>query len=161
MKVAFPAFAILVALLIQDGLTLVLPAHARFLDPFLLITIHFALTRGETTGMLIGIAAGWVQDVSFGARILGLIALSRAIIAYGVGVLAHRLLITGALGRAIVVFLATLLDAWIYERLAGMFDLRINVLSFTDTLIRGLVNALVGVTAYQLIERLAQRRVRR
>jgi rod shape-determining protein MreD len=159
MKVAIPAFAIIAALLLQGGLTLVLPAHARFLDPFLLITLHFALTRGETPGMLVGITAGWIQDVNFGTPVLGLIALSRAIVAYCVGVLARRFLITGAIIRTVVVFFSTLLDAWIFESLAGMFDLRINVLSFADLLIRGAVNALVGATAFQLIEKLSQRRV--
>ena len=66
MTALWSALAIVVALLAQSGLSLLLPGATRLFDPFLLITVFVCLTRGENTGMLVGTAAAWAQELSFG-----------------------------------------------------------------------------------------------
>ena len=65
--------------------------QARVFDPFLLVVVYCGLTGGEVHGMLAGAAAGWVQDVHFGGRILGLSGLSKLLVGFGVGRRVHAL----------------------------------------------------------------------
>jgi rod shape-determining protein MreD len=152
MNAVGPAFAILLALLSESALSLFSPEFSRLFDPFLLIAVYYALLKGETHGMLVGVTAGWVQDVHFGSRVLGLIGFSRTVVAFLVGLIASRFLITGALMRGLVIFLASILDAWLYESLAGLFNLPVHVLSLSDLLLRSAVTAVLGTLAFSGID---------
>jgi rod shape-determining protein MreD len=160
MKVAWTALAILVALLVQSALSQILPSHARTFDPFLLVLVYCGLTGGETHGMLAGAAAGWVQDVHFGGPVVGLSGLTKVIVGFGVGVAGARFLLSGPLPRMLVLFVATLVDTVIFERLAAAFDIPAQSLSLVGLLSRGAVNALVGVLLYGVLDRRLRREAR-
>ena len=49
------------------------------LDPFILVLVYFGLRGGEVNAMLLGAAAGWIQDIQFGGEVTGLAALSKLI----------------------------------------------------------------------------------
>jgi rod shape-determining protein MreD len=153
LSVLRPTLAIIGAMVLDSALTYVLPRHARFFDPFLLVTVYYALLRGETNGMLIGVTSGWVQDISFGGRVIGLIGFSRVIVAFLVGITARRFVIAGVISKGMTIFVATVLDAWIYESVAGLFDLHINILTLTDLLFRSGANAIVGALLFRWIDR--------
>ena len=102
MKVFWTALAILAALLLQTALSQLLPAQARVFDPFLLVVVYCGLTGGETHGMLAGAAAGWVQDVHFGGRVLGLAGLTKVLVGFGVGLSGTRFHLDGARAAVLV-----------------------------------------------------------
>jgi len=143
---------ILAALLFQSALSLLLPAHAALLDPFLIITVYVCLMRGETAGMLMGAAAAWAQDLAFGGPVLGLLGLARVLLAYAVGHVGHRFLISSLPARLATLFLAALLDVWLLGRFAAVFEVPLRSFSVLTQLERGAVNAIVGAGVFQLIE---------
>jgi rod shape-determining protein MreD len=157
MRAFWTLAAVLGALLVQSAMSQIAPAQARLLDPFLLVLVYCGLTGGETHGMLAGAIAGWVQDVHFGGSVLGLEGLTKVIVGFGVGLAGARFLLAGAGPRLLVLFGATLMDALILERLAALFDLRIHDLSVAGLTARATVNAILGATLFEMIDRRRQR----
>lgn len=158
MKIFWTAAALLGALLVQTALSQIAPAHARVLDPFLIVAVYCALTGGELHGMLAGAAAGWVQDIHFGGTVLGLAGLTKILIGFATGFASTRFHLIEAPARMLVLFLATAADAVIYVQLAAVFDVASYQLTPVGILVRAIVNAVVGVAAYELVER--RRRLR-
>ena len=153
MKLFWTALAIVAALAAQTALSRIVPVQARVLDPFLLVVVYYALKGGETHGMLAGAAAGWVQDVHFGGRILGLSGLSKTLVGFGVGLAGTRFQLTEPAARVLVLSLAALVDALIVRQLAVAFDVTTGVLSLPALAVRAVVNAAIGVVLFALVER--------
>jgi rod shape-determining protein MreD len=107
--------------------------------------------------MLAGSAAGWVQDVLFGGRVLGLSALSKLLVGYAVGLGAGRFLIATTAARSLVVLLATVADALLVQWLASVFSVEAAGLSPVGLASRATVNALAGGLLYALLERRQER----
>jgi rod shape-determining protein MreD len=145
--------ALLGAVLVQTALGYVVSGPGRFVDPFLLIVVYTALVAGETRGMLAGVAAGWVQDVLFGGRILGLSALSKLVIGYLAGLAGGRFLITTTGARALTVLAASLLDGLLVPWLASVFAIEVTPLGPLAFVARGALNALVGGVLFAALER--------
>ena len=158
MKAFWTAVGILLALLVQSALSQVVPAHARILDPFLLVLVYCGLNGGETHGMLAGAAAGWVQDVHFGGRVLGLSALTKILVGFAVGAGAARFLLAGPGARLLVLFVATAVDAVLFQRLAAMFDVKAYELSLPSLAGRAALNAVVGVVMFEALDRRGRQR---
>jgi rod shape-determining protein MreD len=161
MKVFWTAAGILIALLFQSALSQIAPSQARILDPFLLVLVYCALTGGETHGMLAGAAAGWVQEIHFGGAVKGLSGLTKVVVGFGVGLAGGRFLLARPGPRLLVIFVATLLDALLIEGLASAFEVRAHALSTPGLLTRAAVNAVVGATLFEVIDRLGTRLRRR
>jgi rod shape-determining protein MreD len=157
-KVLPSAVGVLVALVVASVLSLLAPAQARLIDPFLIVLVYFALSGGETHGMLLGVVAGWVQDVSFGGAVVGLSGLSKLLVGFGVGLSGTRFLLVGPGQRLFVLFGASLFDSLIQERLAGLFEIPVAELSFAGVVQRAFVNAVVGAGAFALLDRWRPRR---
>jgi cell shape-determining protein MreD len=153
LRAAWAAGALLLAVAWQTAVTLLAPGYAWLLDPFLLVVLYYGLTGGELQGMLAGAAAGWVQDVQFGGTVMGLGGLSKLLVGFGVGLASERFMLVGSAPRLIAVFVATLLDALLLERLALMFEVPIAELSFAGLVGRANANAIAGVALLELLER--------
>jgi rod shape-determining protein MreD len=151
------ALAILGAVLVETALGYVAPGPGRLLDPFLLVVVYCALSGGETAGTLAGVAAGWVQDVLFGGRVLGLAALSKLAIGYVVGLAGGRFLITGAAARTLVVLIATLADGLLVPWLASVFLVEVSPSGTLALVGRAAANALAGGALFALADRRARR----
>lgn len=153
MKAFWTGLAVVGALLVQSALTQLLPSQARVFDPFLLVLVYCALTEGETHGMLAGMAAGWVQDVFFAGPVLGFSALTKILLGFGVGMAGARFLLVGPGARALVLLLATVGDALIFQWLATVFDVRTIDITPLDLATRATVNAAVGAALFEYLDR--------
>lgn len=152
-RAVWTGLAIAGAVLVETALSYLVPSSGRFLDPFLLVVVYCALVGGEMHGMLAGAAAGWVQDSLFGGPVLGLSALSKLLVGFGVGVVAGRFLVANAAGRALVVLLAAFADAVVVEWLASVFSIEVTGLSFLALVSRATLTALAGSLLYALVDR--------
>jgi rod shape-determining protein MreD len=155
-RVFWTALALTGAVLVETALGYIVPSPGRFLDPFLLVAVYCALAGGETHGMLAGAAAGWVQDVLFGGRVLGLSALSKLLVGFAVGMAAGRFLIGSAGARALVVLLATVADAILVQWLASVFSVGATALTPLALASRATLNALAGGLLFALVDRRLQ-----
>ncbi len=156
-RVFWTGAAVVGAVLVETALGYLVPGPGRFFDPFLLVVVSCALIADETHGMLAGVAAGWVQDVVFGGRVLGLSALSKLIVGYVVGLAGGRFLISGAAARALTFFMASLADGLLVPWLASIFSLELASLSGLTLLLRATVHALAGALLLALVERRIER----
>jgi rod shape-determining protein MreD len=149
--------AIAGAVLVETALGYLVPGPGRYLAPLLLVAVYCALTGDEVNGMLAGAAAGWVQDVLFGGRVLGISALSKLLVGYAVGAAAGRFLIATTAARALVVLLATVADALLVQWLASVFSVDAAGLSPVALASRATLNALAGGLLFALVDRRRQR----
>lgn len=146
-------FVTILALLVQTFLPVYIP-KVSILDLPLLITIYFGLSRrNPSTGLLLGMVIGLLQD-SLSKGHLGLFGLSKTLIGFAASSIggkldtehpAARFALTAvffALHQGIVVLIQRVLlahaEPWFTARLA----------------IAALVNAAVGVVLYFLLDRL-------
>jgi rod shape-determining protein MreD len=150
------AVALLGAFLVETALGRLLPTPGRLLDPFLLVVVYCAIVGGETHGMLAGAAAGWVQDAHFGGRILGIGAIAKLVVGFGVGYFAGRLLLGGTGVRALVILLASTADALLVQWLASVFDIEVTLPGPLALAARAAANAVVGGLFFALLERRAR-----
>ncbi len=147
------AVGLVLALVVQTGLSLVGPRHVAHFDAFLLVVVYVALTRGETHGLLVGTAAGWIQDVQFGGPIVGLSALTKLLLGFAVGLASTRFMLQGTLPRTLVLFCASLLDVLLFERLAALLGVAVSEVSLAGLLLRAAFNAVVGVLLFRALDR--------
>ena len=152
-RTLWTAVALLGAVLIETGLAHLVSSPGRYLDPFLLVVVYCALRFGETRGMLTGAAAGWLQDVMFGGRVLGLSALAKLLVGFAAGLAAGRFLIATAAARALVVLLAAVADAWLVQWLASVFAIDARGLPPLALATRATLSALVGGILFALVDR--------
>ena len=145
--------ALVAALAVQSGLSLIVPGWTRVFDPFLLVVVYCGLKGGETHGMLAGVAAGWLQDVHFGGRVLGLAGLTKTLVGFGVGLAGTRFQLTEPGARLLVLVLAVLLDALVLRQLSAAFDVITGPLTWTGLAARAAVNAAIGMPLFALVER--------
>ena len=157
MKTFGVALSLLAALLLQTALTRVLPGQARIFDPFLLVMVYYGLAGGETQGMLVGAAGGWIQDIQFGGSVLGLSGLTRVLLGFAVGTAGTRFHLSEPAPRALVLFVAAIADGLAFAGLANAFDVGITRLTPLQMLLRAGVNATVGVILFELVERQLRR----
>jgi rod shape-determining protein MreD len=141
------------AVLVETGLAHLISSPGRYLDPFLLVVVYCALVFGETHGMLAGAAAGWVQDAMFGGHVLGISALSKLLVGFAVGIAAGRFLIATTAARAMVVLLASVVDALLVQWLASVFSLEARFLSPLALATRATLSALAGGLLFALVDR--------
>jgi rod shape-determining protein MreD len=149
--------ALVGALLLETALGYLVIEPGRYVDPFLLVVVYCGLTRGETHGMLAGMAAGWVQDIFFGGEVLGLSALAKLLVGFAVGAAASHLLITSASARALVLLLATIADALLVMWFASVFAIGVAPMDPITLASRSSLTAVVGGALYALIDRRLQR----
>jgi rod shape-determining protein MreD len=147
------ALALVGAVLVQTALGYLVAGPGRFVDPFLLVVVYAALAAGDTRGMLAGAAAGWVQDVVFGGRILGLSALSKLTIGYAVGAAGGRFLITTPGARAFAVLVASAADGILVPWLASVFQIEVTPVGPLAFLGRACANALIAGLVFSAVER--------
>jgi rod shape-determining protein MreD len=155
-RTIWTAVAIVGALLVETALGYLVPGPGRYLDPFLLVVVYCGLVGGESHGMLAGVAAGWVQDVYFGGRILGLSGLSKLVVGFAVGTAGSHFLINTTSARVVVLLLATVADALLVQWLASVFAIEAVPLSPVGLLSRASLTAVVGGIMYALVDRRVQ-----
>ena len=160
MKVFWTALALLIAFLLQSALTHIVPNQARMVDLFVLVVVYCGLVGGETHAMLAGAAGGWVQDVQFGGGVVGLSGLTKTMVGFGVGLAGSRFQLTEPMARVMVLFVATLVDALVFERLAAAFDVRLQTLSLAGLFTRSVLNAALGGVLFFYADRYVWRRRR-
>jgi rod shape-determining protein MreD len=156
-RVFWTGAAVFAAVLVETGLGYLVPGPGRLFDPFLLVVVSCALIGGETHGMLAGVAAGWVQDILFGGRVLGLSALSKLIVGYVVGLAGGRFLISSTAARALTLFVASLADGLIVPWLASIFSLELTPLGALTLLLRAAIHAFAGAALLAVVERRIER----
>jgi rod shape-determining protein MreD len=163
-KTAAVVLALGAALALQTTLSGLLAGANVGVNLVLVAVIYVALAYGAVTGLLAGAAGGLIQDALAGG-IVGLGGLSKTLIGFLVGVLGAQFIVSTTVPRLVMFVAATFVHELVFEGLHALVEGRHVVFHFSATLVQALVNALIGVMAFWVVEQgpgaMQRRRLRR
>ena len=107
--------------------------------------------------MLLSVTSGFVQD-AFSNGILGMNAFSKTVVAYFLSIVSSRLMIKHPMVIMLLIVMATLVDLAIIRGLHQLFGLKLSVLHFKGVLAACILNMLVGISAFQSVDRFRVRK---
>jgi rod shape-determining protein MreD len=159
-KTAAVLMAIIVALALQTTLSGLMIGGRIPVNLVLVAVVYIALAFGAVTGMLAGAAAGLAQD-SLAGSVIGLGGLSKTLVGFLVGVLGAQFIVSQTIPRFVMFVGATLLHEIAFEALYALVEGRAFGLQMSTVLVQAMVNAVIGVAAFMIVEKgpdLVQRR---
>lgn len=152
MKTAVVLIALAAALVLQTTLSGLMVGGAIVVNLVLVAVLYLALAYGAITGMLAGTIGGLVQD-ALGGGIVGIGGMSKTIVGFVVGVLGAQFNLSTTVPRMVMFVAATFVHEVIFEGLHALIGGRPFGLQYSAAMIQALVNGLVGVTAFLIVER--------
>ena len=146
----------LAAVFFQAFVPLRLPFFSA-LDLPLLIVIFFAMARrSQMAGLLTGAAIGLLQD-SLTGHAIGVYGIAKTVVGYGASSLGVKLDVENAGTRLLVTVAFYIIHKVLYFTIArGLIGLDLRW-SWSHELIAAVVNAVLGVFLFALMDRLKQR----
>ncbi|PYR91418.1 MAG: rod shape-determining protein MreD [Acidobacteria bacterium] len=151
MKTAVVLIAVTAALALQTTLSGLMIGGRIPVNLVLVAVVYIALAYGAVTGMLAGTAAGLAQDALAGS-IVGIGGLSKTLVGFLVGVLGAQFIVSQTIPRFVMFVGATLLHEIVFEALYALVEGRAFALQLSAALVQAVVNALVGVIAFYIVE---------
>jgi rod shape-determining protein MreD len=130
----------------------------------LVAVVYVALAYGAVSGLLAGAITGLVQD-ALGGGIVGIGGMTKTLIGFLVGVLAAQFNLSTLMPRLVMFVAATFVHELMFAGLQVIAGGRAFGVKLSVVLLQALVNGLIGVLAFLLVENgpqaLANRRMRR
>jgi rod shape-determining protein MreD len=148
-KIAWILLAIGISVAAQT--TLSRWSRGNVVDLVLVAVVACALMTGRVSGLLAGSLAGLVQDAMSGG-IVGMAGLSKTVVGFLAGIVGTQFIVTHTVSRFVVFFLATIVDNIVFMGLYELLGLRQFGSPVVTVAVLGLVNALVGVLVFKLLE---------
>jgi rod shape-determining protein MreD len=152
-KVAGVILATASALAVQTMLARMFARGAAIVDLVLVVVVAVALTSGPVAGMLTGTLAGLIQD-ALSTGVIGIGGLAKTIVGFLTGLIGSQFIVVHSLPRFVVFFAATIIHAVVFMGLYVLLDLRQFGSPYATVAGRALGNAVVGVVAFHVIDRL-------
>jgi rod shape-determining protein MreD len=141
------------ALVLQTFLPRPIP-QARLLDLPLLVTLYFGLSwRNPSSGLLLGTAIGLVQD-SLSHSPLGLIGIPKTTVGYLASSIGSRLDVEHPISRLMLTFVFFHLQHVVYTVVKRVLLAQPEALINVPLLIASVVNAVIAVALFPLLDRL-------
>ena len=151
MKTAVVLAALSVALVLQTTIAGMSMTGGSLVNLVLVAVVYVALAFGPVTGLLAGTAGGLVQDALAGG-VVGIGGLSKTLTGFLVGVLGAQFIVSQPLPRFVMFVGATLLHELCYQGLYALVEARPFTLQYSTLLTQAVVNAVVGIIAFQVVE---------
>lgn len=128
-----------------------------FLELPLLVVVYFALMRrDQVSGLFIGAFVGLAQD-SLSRNPLGMFGIVKTLVGYLVSSIGLRLDADNVALRFVLTFFFFLFHQFLYWVLARALLAQQLAFDPQKTLLLGLLNALVGISLYQLLDKLREK----
>ena len=164
MKTLAVLIALLAALALQTTLSGLFGGRTIAVNLVVVVVVYIALAFGPVTGLLAGAAAGLAQDALAGG-IVGIGGLSKTLVGFLVGVLGAQFIVSQTLPRFVMFVAATLVHQLVFEALQALIGGRGFAPDYAAAMVQAVVNGVIGVTAFILVERgpdmVQRRRMRR
>lgn len=151
MRALWMAAAIVLALALQTTVAFTLASQHAAVDLVLIAVVYLALAAGPEAGLLGGSVAGLAQDALAGG-VVGVGGLSKSLVGFLAGLVATQFIVAGAAHRFVVFFLASLVNAGCFVGLYRVIDPPGVSASWSALLTQALVNALIGILAFRIVE---------
>jgi len=129
-------------------------------DLLMIMLVVLVIDRDPITGIIAGFLLGFLQDLG-NASFLGMNALAKAIVGYGIAKYGREFLPDNILFRGLLVFAACLINDIITLHIATSFDsVEVIVAFFRYSILSAVYTALLAVLVMQIIDILPRRMVR-
>jgi rod shape-determining protein MreD len=159
-RVAASLLAIAVALALQTTLASLVIRGTAALDLVLIVVVYLALISGPVSGVLLGSAAGLVQD-ALSSGIIGIGGLAKTVVGFVAGFLGTQFILTAPLARFGVFVVSTLLHAAVFMGLYTALDLRQFDQPWGAVMSQAIGNGFLGVMGALVVDVLPGIRERR
>ncbi len=150
-----PIWLVLLTPLLAIGFDSFVPVHfapAAMLDLPLLLVIYFAIAkRSPIVGVCAGAVIGILQD-ALTREPLGVFGVTKTVIGYIAGMLGNRIDTENHAARVLFIFALSLLHSGLYWLLVGQLLNQPLGWSWLHELIRGVVNAIIGVLLFSFLD---------
>ena len=164
MKTLVVVIALVGALALQTTLSGLHTGGAIAVNLVLVAVVYLALAYGAVTGVLAGTLGGLAQD-SLAGGIVGLGGMTKTLIGFVVGVLGAQFNLSSTVPRLVMFVAATFVHELVFQGLHAMIGGRPFAPQWSAVLAQALVNGLIGVIAFLVVEQgpgmLDRRRMRR
>jgi rod shape-determining protein MreD len=145
------------ALIVQAYVPKYVPGFAVYVDLPLLVTIFFAMARrNPIAGLFTGAVIGLAQDM-LGHNLIGIYGIAKTVVGYGASSLGVKLDLENPGARMLVTLGFYLVHSAVYFTVARMLVNMTQQWSWPHGILAGLVNGLIGVLIYGLLDRFKQR----
>ena len=151
MKAVAVIAALLVSLALQSTFAGLHVGGTTVVNLVLVIVVYVALAFGPAAGLVVGTAGGLIQDTLAGG-IVGIGGFAKTVVGFLVGVLGAQFIVTRPVPRFVMFVGATVLHEACFQALYAVVESRSFRLPYSAITTQALVNALVGVLAFQLVE---------
>jgi rod shape-determining protein MreD len=150
MSLILGMLAVVLAAAFQTILTGIWPRLTMFFDLPLVVVIYYAIAKGPTGALLAGTGAGLMQDALEGT-LLGVSALSKALVGYLVGMVGLRFALAPVMSRVLVLAAATVLTRSVELGTLAIMGRRLAYSPYPTLLVAVLGNCLVGAMMFGLL----------
>jgi len=143
--------ALAAAIVLQATLSGMSMAGGTRVNLVLVAVVYVALAFGAVTGLLAGTAGGLAQDALAGG-IVGIGGLSKTLVGFVVGVLGAHFIVAQPVPRFVMFVGASLAHELCFQAVYALVESRPFTVQYSPVLLQALVNAAVGVLAFQLVD---------
>lgn len=151
MRAAGVLAALAAALVLQTIIAGMTMAGGSLVNLVLIAVVYVALAFGPVTGLLAGSAGGLLQDALSGG-VVGIGGLSKTVVGFFVGVLGAQFIVAQPLPRLVMFVGATLVHEICYQALYALVESRAFSVQYSAVLTQAMINGIVGVVAFQIVE---------
>ncbi len=151
MRTAGVLAALAAAIVLQATLSGMWLSAGTRVNLVLVAIVYVALAFGAVTGLLAGTAGGLAQDALAGG-IVGIGGLSKTIVGFFVGVLGAQFIVSQPLPRFVMFVGATFVHELCFQAVYALVESHAFTMEYRAVLLQALVNAAIGVLAFQLVE---------
>ena len=152
------------ALVLQATLSGLTGGSGVAINLVLVAVVYLALAYGPVTGLFAGTIGGLTQD-ALGGGIVGIGGLAKTLVGFLVGLLSAQFNLSTTVPRLVMFVSATFVHDLVFAGLGAIAERRGFVFHFSGVLVQALVNGLVGVSMFLLVEQgpgaMQRRRMRR
>jgi rod shape-determining protein MreD len=152
MRVLGAIVALAVALALQTTIAGLRIGSTTPVNLVLVVVVYFGLAFGPAGGLVAGTFGGLVQD-SLAGGIIGIGGFSKTLVGFIVGVLGAQFIVSQTLPRFVMFVAATVVHEACFQALSALVEARPFRLVYSVVLTQAVVNAVIGVIAFLVIER--------
>jgi rod shape-determining protein MreD len=150
-KIAAVLGALVLAVLLQTTLAGLSFEAASRVNFVLVAVIYVALVFGAVAGIFAGAAGGLVQDAIAGG-IVGIGGMTKTLAGFVVGVLGAQFIVSQPTTRFVLFVGATILHEVCFQALFALVEGQAVTIIWATVVTQAVVNGLVGILAFQVIE---------
>ncbi len=143
--------ALAAALALQTTLAGLTIHGATAVNLVLIAVIYVALAFGPVAGLMAGTVGGLVQDALAGG-IVGVGGFSKTLVGFLVGVLGAQFIVAQSLPRFVMFVAGTVVHELCYQALFALVETRAFRMPWSAAMIQALVNGVIGILAFQIVE---------